>query len=105
MTPYISKTIDFWTKIYYIRSLYLGLRDLSFQKHPIYDFINGKFQLKFEEDLQITQMFSAEEECVTLNPPLYPKGNVENWLLVVEDSMRNTGDFTNIFLHNNHVFF
>lgn len=47
-------------------------------------------QLKFEDDLKITQMFSAEEECVNLEPTLYPTGNVENWLAVVENSMKNT---------------
>lgn len=51
---------------------------------------NDIFQLTFEEDLRITQMFSAEEECVDLVPPLYPTGNVENWLLLVEGTMRNT---------------
>lgn len=47
-------------------------------------------QLTFEEDLKITQMFSAEDECVDLEPTLYPKGNVENWLTLVEHSMVNT---------------
>uniref|UniRef100_A0A6P7G592 Dynein heavy chain 1, axonemal-like n=1 Tax=Diabrotica virgifera virgifera TaxID=50390 RepID=A0A6P7G592_DIAVI len=46
--------------------------------------------LTFEEDLKITQMFSAEEECVDLDPPLYPTANVENWLVLVENSMKNT---------------
>lgn len=35
-------------------------------------------------------MFSAEEECVALEPKLYPVGNVENWLVLVENSMKNT---------------
>lgn len=35
-------------------------------------------------------MFSAEEECVDLDPTLYPTGNVENWLTSVEFSMKNT---------------
>lgn len=35
-------------------------------------------------------MFSAEEECVNLEPTLYPTGNVEYWLGVVEHSMKNT---------------
>lgn len=35
-------------------------------------------------------MFSAENECVDLQPTLYPTGNVENWLLHVENSMRNS---------------
>ncbi|XP_074037842.1 dynein axonemal heavy chain 1 isoform X2 [Leptinotarsa decemlineata] len=47
-------------------------------------------RLTFESDLNITQMFSAEDECVDLTPTLYPKGNVENWLVLVEDSMKNT---------------
>ncbi|KAF5270064.1 hypothetical protein FQA39_LY08476 [Lamprigera yunnana] len=47
-------------------------------------------KLTFEDDLRITQMWSAEEECIDLRPSLYPKGNVENWLVVVEDTMRNT---------------
>ncbi|XP_044254832.1 dynein axonemal heavy chain 1-like isoform X2 [Tribolium madens] len=47
-------------------------------------------RLQFETDLCITQMFSAEDECVSLTPTLYPTANVENWLLLVESSMRNT---------------
>ncbi|XP_017768545.1 PREDICTED: dynein heavy chain 1, axonemal-like [Nicrophorus vespilloides] len=47
-------------------------------------------RLNFEKDLKITQMFSAEDECVDLNPTLYPTSNVEDWLLVVEGSMKNT---------------
>ncbi|KAG5868936.1 Dynein heavy chain 1, partial [Gonioctena quinquepunctata] len=47
-------------------------------------------RLTFEADLQITQMFSAEDECVDLNPSLYPKGSVEFWLVSVEESMKNT---------------
>nr|XP_022908003.1 dynein heavy chain 1, axonemal-like [Onthophagus taurus] len=46
--------------------------------------------LTFLDDLQITQMFSAEEECVDLRPPFYPKGNVENWLVVLEETMIST---------------
>ncbi|KAI4462791.1 dynein heavy chain 1 axonemal-like protein [Holotrichia oblita] len=47
-------------------------------------------KLEFEDDLRITHMYSAENECVALRPTLYPKGNVECWLLVVEESMKNT---------------
>lgn len=35
-------------------------------------------------------MFSSEDECVDLNPTLYPVGGVEEWMVVVETSMRNT---------------
>lgn len=38
-------------------------------------------------------MFSAEDECVDLDPTLYPTGNVEQWLLIVENSMKNTGTY------------
>lgn len=48
-------------------------------------------QLKFEPDLKITRMYSAEGEGVDLDPALYPVGSVENWLLQVEISMQNTG--------------
>lgn len=48
-------------------------------------------QLTFEEDNKITQMFSAEDECVDLNPTFYPTANVEDWLLILENTMRNTG--------------
>lgn len=47
-------------------------------------------ELKFEEDLEITMMYSAEYEQVPLSPSIYPDGNVENWLGQVEDAMRNT---------------
>lgn len=35
-------------------------------------------------------MFSAEQECVDLIPTLYPTANIDNWLLLVENSMKNT---------------
>ena len=47
------------------------------------------FQLNFEPDLEITAMFSSEGECVYLNPFIYPKGNVEDWLLTVSRSCIN----------------
>uniref|UniRef100_A0A8C4W100 Dynein axonemal heavy chain 1 n=1 Tax=Gopherus evgoodei TaxID=1825980 RepID=A0A8C4W100_9SAUR len=45
-------------------------------------------RLLFQEDLQITHMYSAEGEEVKLFFPIYPTGNVENWLLEVEKSMK-----------------
>ncbi|XP_065895241.1 dynein axonemal heavy chain 1-like isoform X2 [Dysidea avara] len=47
-------------------------------------------RLKFEEDLAITKMFSAEGEEVPFTESLYPKGNVEDWLLTVENVMRSS---------------
>ena len=47
-------------------------------------------QLQFEDDLLITKMFSAEGEVVPLSQPLYPTGNVEDWLLEVERVMMDS---------------
>ncbi|XP_022110107.1 dynein heavy chain 1, axonemal-like isoform X1 [Acanthaster planci] len=47
-------------------------------------------RLQFEDDLLITKMFSAEGEVVPLSEPLYPKGNVEDWLLEVERVMMDS---------------
>lgn len=48
------------------------------------------FQLSFEEDLRISSMFSGEGECVPFSNNLYPTGNVEDWLLEVENTMRGS---------------
>ena len=45
-------------------------------------------QLRFEEDLAITRMYSGEGEDVPLCETIYPTGNVEDWLLEVERVMR-----------------
>ncbi|NXL44771.1 DYH1 protein, partial [Podilymbus podiceps] len=45
-------------------------------------------QLLFQEDLQITHMYSADGEEVKLFVPIYPTDNVEDWLLGVEKSMK-----------------
>lgn len=46
--------------------------------------------LKFESDMKITRMYSAEREEVTFVPPILPNGNVEDWLGQVEEAMRET---------------
>ena len=47
-------------------------------------------QLRFEDDLAITRMYSGEGEDVPLCETLYPTGNVEDWLLEVERVMRDS---------------
>lgn len=47
-------------------------------------------KLSFEEDLRISSMFSGEGECVPFSNNLYPTGNVEDWLLEVENTMRGS---------------
>ncbi|KXS21750.1 hypothetical protein M427DRAFT_107149 [Gonapodya prolifera JEL478] len=47
-------------------------------------------KLDFQPDKQITAMYSGEGEKVAISEPFYPKGNVEEWLLKTEDSMRKS---------------
>ncbi|KAJ8667913.1 hypothetical protein QAD02_009576, partial [Eretmocerus hayati] len=46
--------------------------------------------LRFEDDLTITRMYSAENEEVIMEPSVIPRGSVESWLNDVEASMRST---------------
>ena len=46
--------------------------------------------MRFEEDLAITKMYSGEGEEVPFTESMYPKGNVEDWLLNVEAVMRSS---------------
>ncbi|XP_036367019.1 dynein heavy chain 1, axonemal-like isoform X1 [Octopus sinensis] len=47
-------------------------------------------RLKFEKDLQITKMYSGEGEEVDFKAVLYPIGNVECWMLNIEETMRES---------------
>ncbi|XP_076603478.1 dynein axonemal heavy chain 1 [Chaetodon auriga] len=47
-------------------------------------------RLQFQSDLQITHMYSGEGEEVKLFLPVWPTGNVEDWLRDVEKSMKMT---------------
>ena len=47
-------------------------------------------KLRFEDDLAITKMYSGEGEQIDFSEVLYPKGNVEDWLLEVERVMRDS---------------
>ncbi|XP_015110698.1 dynein heavy chain 1, axonemal [Diachasma alloeum] len=47
-------------------------------------------ELRFEEDLEITRMYSADGEEVVLKCPIYPVGHVEEWLGQVELAMQRT---------------
>ena len=47
-------------------------------------------QITFEEDLKITKMESGEGEVVPFKKDLYPRGNVEDWLLEVEEVMKES---------------
>ncbi|KAK3096562.1 hypothetical protein FSP39_001310 [Pinctada imbricata] len=47
-------------------------------------------RLKFEDDLKITRMYSAEGEDVEFRETLYPTGNVEDWMLEIERCMKES---------------
>ncbi|XP_074169160.1 dynein axonemal heavy chain 1 isoform X1 [Rhinolophus sinicus] len=47
-------------------------------------------RLLFQEDLEITHMYSAEGEEVQLSFSIYPSSNVEDWLREVERSMKTS---------------
>ncbi|KAJ8728552.1 hypothetical protein PYW07_006248 [Mythimna separata] len=47
-------------------------------------------KVTFEPDLQITEMHSSEGEIVGLRYKFYPSSNVEQWLLLLEDTMRHS---------------
>jgi len=47
-------------------------------------------QITFLEDLQIIEMISGEGEVVPFRQKLYPDGNVEDWLLKVEEVMKTS---------------
>ncbi|XP_045153350.1 dynein axonemal heavy chain 1 [Echinops telfairi] len=47
-------------------------------------------RLLFQEDLEITHMYSAEGEEVKLSSSIYPSNNVEDWLREVEASMKGS---------------
>jgi len=46
--------------------------------------------LEFGEDNLISAMYSAENECIALNKPFIPKGNIEEWLSRVEETMKSS---------------
>ncbi|XP_052086994.1 dynein axonemal heavy chain 1-like isoform X4 [Mytilus californianus] len=46
--------------------------------------------LKFEDDLKITKMFSGEGEEVEFIRTMYPTGNVEEWMLEIENCMKES---------------
>ncbi|CAK1542459.1 unnamed protein product [Leptosia nina] len=47
-------------------------------------------KVTFEYDLKISQMHSSEGEIVDLKYKFYPSSNVEQWLLLLEDTMRHS---------------
>ncbi|CAF1941259.1 unnamed protein product [Rotaria magnacalcarata] len=47
-------------------------------------------RVKFEDDMRISKMYSAEQEEVAFRKDIYPVGNVEDWMCEIERIMRET---------------
>lgn len=58
----------------------------------------GFKKVTFEQDLRITEMHSSEGEVVELKYKFYPSVNVEQWLLLLEDTMRHTSTVQPVML-------
>lgn len=68
------------------------------------------FQVKFEDDMRISKMYSAEQEEVSFRKDIYPIGNVEDWMCEIERVMRETlrqviRDALDDYLEVNHISF
>lgn len=48
------------------------------------------YKVKFEKDMRISTMFSAENEEVQFKENIYPVGNVEDWMLEIERVMKES---------------
>ena len=48
------------------------------------------YRVKFESDMRISTMYSAENEDVEFREKIYPDGNVEDWMLEIERVMRES---------------
>jgi dynein heavy chain, axonemal len=48
------------------------------------------YKVKFEKDMRISSMFSAENEEVDFKENIYPTGNVEDWMLEIERVMKES---------------
>lgn len=48
------------------------------------------YKVKFESDMRISTMFSAENEEVQFRENIYPSGNVEDWMLEIERVMKES---------------
>ena len=48
------------------------------------------YKVKFEKDMRISSMFSAEGEEVGFKENIYPTGNVEDWMLEIERIMKES---------------
>lgn len=48
------------------------------------------YKVKFESDMRISTMYSAENEAVLFRENIYPLGNVEDWMLEIERVMKES---------------
>ena len=51
------------------------------------------YKVKFEADMRISVMYSAESEDVSFRENVYPTGNVEDWMCEIERVMKGIFSF------------
>jgi dynein heavy chain len=51
------------------------------------------YKVKFEADMRISVMYSAESEDVAFRENVYPTGNVEDWMCEIERVMKGISPF------------
>jgi dynein heavy chain len=70
--------------------MYLKARDPTAVQPHLKKCFENISCLEFKDDLLITAMYSSENERVEFCKHFYPRGNVENWLLEVEITMKKS---------------
>ncbi|XP_047204788.1 dynein axonemal heavy chain 1 isoform X4 [Girardinichthys multiradiatus] len=95
LCDYLEKKRSSFPRFFFLSDVEL-LEILSQSKDPtavqlqLHKCFGNISQLQFQSDLQITHMYSKEEEQVKLSLPVAPVGNVDIWLRALEKSMKAT---------------
>lgn len=97
LTGYLGKKRDLFPRFYFCSDpILLAILSHSSNPQSIQEHLSQIFDsiktLTFDEKItnKILEMISSENEVVSLNTPVVAKGNVEDWLTVLEKEMQST---------------